>query len=116
MKSSLLIATGLLLLVSCSKEKDTGTNTNGTGTANMISIKNAAFTPSSLQVNINATVTWINEDNMVHTVTATDGSFNSGDIAPGSRFSYKFTKTGTVNYHCTYHSGMNGTIIVVGVR
>jgi len=116
MKKSLFFAGLLFLLIGCTKEKNAGNNNNGPGNLNTISMKNSVFSPANLQVNINATVTWINDDNMVHTVTSDNGSFDSGDIAPGGRFSYSFSATGTFNYHCMHHSGMTGTIVAVGIR
>jgi len=115
MKKNVFFAGLLFLLIACSKEKSTG-NTSGSGNLNTISMKNSVFSPSSLEVNINATVTWVNDDNMVHTVTADNGSFDSGDIAPGAKFNYTFTNTGTFSYHCVHHSGMTGTIAAVGIR
>jgi plastocyanin len=114
MKKNIFFAGLLLLLISCSKDKNTGSG--GSGTLNSVSMMNSVFSPSSLQVNINVTVTWTNDDNMVHTVTADDSSFDSGDIAPGAKFMHTFTSTGTYNYHCMHHSGMTGTIIAVGIR
>lgn len=116
MKRIISFACLLSLLVACSKDNSTNNSGGGSGNANTISMKNSAFSPPSLQVNINSTVTWINDDNMVHTVTSDNGSFDSGDIGPGSRFSYTFTSTGTFGYHCIHHSGMVGTIIAVGIR
>jgi plastocyanin len=115
MKKSIFFASLLLLLVACSKDNNMDNN-GGTGNPNTISMKNSVFSPPSLQVNINSTVTWINDDNMVHTVTSDNGSFDSGDIAPGARFSFTFTNTGTFNYHCVHHSGMTGVLIVAGIR
>ena len=115
MKKTIFFASLLLLLVACSKD-NSNDNGGGTGNTNTISMKNSAFSPPSLQVMVNTTVTWINDDNMVHTVTSDNGSFDSGDIAPGSRFSYTFTSTGTFNYHCIHHSGMTGVILSGGVR
>jgi plastocyanin len=60
----------------------------------------------------NNTVTWVNNDNAPHTVTANDGSFSSGNIAPGSSFSYTFTRPGTYKYHCVYHPWMIGEVMV----
>ncbi|MBP6910429.1 hypothetical protein KBC03_02415 [Patescibacteria group bacterium] len=48
---------------------------------------------------------------MSHTVTAGDGSFG-GIIAKGKKFSYTFNKLGTYDYHCNFHKGMTGSIIV----
>jgi plastocyanin len=65
-------------------------------------------------VGVNNTVTWTNNDNAPHTVTADDGSFNSGNLAPGATFSFTFATAGTYKYHCVYHSWMTGTVIVKG--
>lgn len=115
MKSSIFFGSLLLLLVACNKDNSSSNNNSG-GNLNTISMKNSAFSPPSLQVNINATITWINDDNIVHTVTAGNGSFDSGDIAPGSKFTSTFTNTGTYNYHCIHHSGMSGVVMVAGIR
>ncbi|MDG7000536.1 MAG: cupredoxin domain-containing protein, partial [Nitrososphaerota archaeon] len=58
------------------------------------------------------TVTWINNDIAPHTVTADDGSFNSGNLNAGETWTHVFTTPGTYTYHCNYHPWMHGTIIV----
>jgi plastocyanin len=72
------------------------------------------YSPNTITVTVNGnnTVTWVNNDNSPHTVTADDGSFTSGNIAPGSSFSYTFTRSGTYKYHCVYHPWMTGVVIV----
>lgn len=85
----------------------------GTNSSNKIYMKNSVFSSASFTITVGGTVTWVNDDNMIHTVTADNGSFNSGDIQVGSSFSKTFSTTGTYPYHCTYHSGMTGTIVVV---
>ena len=115
MKKNILFAGLLLLMVACSKEKNFDSN-NPPVANNTILMKGSVFTPSTLQVNINVTVTWVNDDNMTHTVTADDGSFDSGDIAPGAKFMHTFSNTGTYNYHCVHHSGMVGAVTVTGIR
>jgi len=62
-------------------------------------------------------VTWTNNDNAAHTVTAdntTGGAavFDSGNLPAGQAFTYNFTTPGTYTYHCVYHAWMQGTIIV----
>lgn len=64
-----------------------------------------------LVVGVNNTVVFLNQDSVLHTVTATDGSFDSGDIRPGTIFIHTFS-AGTYSFHCTYHSYMKGTITV----
>jgi plastocyanin len=72
------------------------------------------YTPSSitLVVGINNTVTFVNQDSVTHSVTANDGSFNSGDIIPGQTWTHTFA-AGTYSYHCIYHDWMHGNITVL---
>jgi plastocyanin len=77
-----------------------------------ISIKNFAFAPPVLQIHVGDTVTVKNDDAPTHTWTADDGSFDSGNLAPGATFSHVFGKAGTVTYHCEIHASMKGTIQV----
>lgn len=75
---------------------------------------NKGYSPNviTLKIGVNDTVTWTNNDSAPHTVNADDGSFVSGNIAPGGFFSYTFTRPGTYLYHCVYHPWMTGTIVV----
>jgi len=77
-----------------------------------VSLANKAFSPVSVTVAIGGTVTWTNHDTMPHNVTANAGTFKSATLSPGAVFSFKFTKAGTYPYNCTFHGGMNGTVIV----
>jgi plastocyanin len=80
-------------------------------------MKGLAFAPATLTVPVGTTVQWMNDDNIAHTVTADDGSFDSGNMNAGAAFKFTFTKAGTYAYYCKYHggpggAGMAGTIIV----
>ncbi len=90
--------------VSITIPQGTGSNYSSTG-----------FFPSTITVVIgtNDTVTWTNNDIVPHTVTADDGSFSSGNMNPGDTFTFSFTTPGTYQYHCSYHSWMRGTVIVI---
>ncbi len=77
-----------------------------------VNIQNFAFSPASLTVPVNTTVTWTNKDASMHTVTSDTGLFNSTDLATNATFSFKFTTAGTYTYHCAIHTYMTGTIIV----
>ena len=74
------------------------------------------YSPPTITVvmGVNNTVTWVNNDAAPHTVTATDGSFNSGNLNAGQSWSHTFTAPGTYTYYCAYHSWMKGTVIVKG--
>ncbi len=72
----------------------------------MVHLKNIAFAPPVLNVDVGTKVTWINDDPVVHTVTSDDtsGPLNSGDLPQGARYSYTFSSAGTFPYHCIPHA------------
>jgi plastocyanin len=72
----------------------------------------ATFSPTPLDVLPGETVEWKNVSQRRHTVTADDGSFDSGDLLVGDRFSHDFTAVGAYEYHCTVHPGMDGEVDV----
>ena len=57
-------------------------------------------------------VSWINDDSTEHTITADDGSFDSGPISPGDTFDNTFDAPGDFGYHCSIHPFMTGIVIV----
>ncbi|MDG7006880.1 MAG: cupredoxin domain-containing protein [Nitrososphaerota archaeon] len=63
------------------------------------------YSPPTITVviGVNNTVTWVNNDDVPHTVTASDGSFNSGDMNAGQSWTYAFATPGTYSYYCAYH-------------
>ena len=71
-----------------------------------------SFEPEKLIVKVGETVTWTNKDPYPHNVTATDGEFKSGDLAPDAKWQFQATKAGRFPYTCTLHPGMNGILIV----
>jgi plastocyanin len=81
-------------------------------TGSAVSIANFSFQPAAITVAVGTTVTWTNNDSSAHTVTANDGSFDSGRLAPGATFSQTFATAGTFAYHCAIHSSMKATVIV----
>ena len=111
---------GSILFFSCSKDEGglaesvngaisaTGGITNNGSTTNYttrVTIQNGAFTPASVTVMETGSILWVNGDaEQVHTVTADDGSFDSGNIEPGGSFGLAFNRIGPHPYHCKYHS------------
>ncbi|MGE5802245.1 MAG: plastocyanin/azurin family copper-binding protein, partial [Gemmatimonadota bacterium] len=75
-------------------------------------MKGVAFLPSRIEVAAGATVTWTNNDPLAHSVTADDGSWDSGPIEPGKTFSRTFTQPGEYAVHCTPHPFMKAVIVV----
>jgi plastocyanin len=78
-----------------------------------VGIDNFTFNAATVTVPVGATVTWVNRDDIPHTVTAADGkSFRSKPLDTGDRFSFTFTALGTWAYFCSIHPHMTGKIIV----
>lgn len=60
-----------------------------------------------------ATITWWNVDDEVHSVVSDDGQFaGSGPIAPGGEFVRTFQTAGDYKFHCRYHANMTGIVVV----
>lgn len=99
----------------CSKgssNSSSGSSTNTGTNSNTVTMQGMSFSKTSLTITKGTTVTWTNNDNTTHTVTADDNSFNSGDVTAGNSYARTFNTTGTFPYHCIYHSMMKATIIV----
>lgn len=80
----------------------------------MLHIENLAYSPNPLVVAPGATVAVMNLDLQTHTVTASDGSFDTGDIAGGGSDTFTAPLTlGNHAYECAYHPSMKGIIQVV---
>jgi plastocyanin len=116
---------GSILFLSCSRDEGglaqsvngsiqaTGGINNSASTTNYttrVTMQNSTFSPASVTVMETGSILWVNNDGVVHTVTADDGSFDSGDIQPGNSFGWTFTVIGPHPYHCKYHLEMTGLV------
>ncbi len=115
-------ATGIFQVANGSQSSTTSTAASVAGP--VVTIKagsglnqsSPGYSPATMTVvvGVNNTVTWVNKDSIIHTVTASDKSFNSGDLYQGDSFTWTFKTPGTYTYYCLYHPWMKGTIIVKG--
>ncbi|MCV0431683.1 multicopper oxidase domain-containing protein [Nitrosopumilus sp.] len=71
-----------------------------------------SYAPTSIEISSGTTVTWTNVDSVVHTVTDNEDSFDSGFIQAGNTWSYTFKHPGEIDYLCTLHPWMTGTVSV----
>jgi nitrite reductase (NO-forming) len=72
----------------------------------------ADYSVNVLTIKVGTTVTWTNDDNQLHTVTAVDGSFDSGFLDPSATFSYTFGEVGDFEYFCLPHPWMRARVVV----
>jgi len=89
------------------------------GAPDPITMNADTFDRTEVHIAPGQTVTWNNPDAQTHTVTADDGSFDSGDVVTGDQFQMEFDTPGTYPYFCGYHGGpggqgMAGVIVVDG--
>jgi plastocyanin len=77
-----------------------------------VRVDNFTFGPQSLTVPVNATVTWINRDDIPHVIVSNDGVFKSKALDTDEKYSFTFTKAGTYAYFCRIHPKMVGKIVV----
>ena len=78
----------------------------------VVHIANFTFARPTVTVKAGTTVTWVNDDDIPHTVVAVDKSFKSKVLDTGDRFSFAFAKPGQFAYFCSIHPHMTGKVIV----
>ena len=72
------------------------------------------YMPVNASIPKDATITWTNKDVAPHTATASDGSFDTGIFNAGSTASAMVKGQGDIQYHCTIHPWMHGSLQVSG--
>jgi plastocyanin len=70
------------------------------------------FYPAHIQIEPGTTVEWFNDDANPHTVTADDGSFDSGELKQNQTYSVRFDVEGKWYYHSALDPDMTGSVIV----
>jgi plastocyanin len=79
-----------------------------------------AFDPQIVRIAPGGTVAWSNQGRSPHTVTADDGSFDSGSLGPGSTYERTFDRPGVYRFYCRFHGapgiGMTGIVVVGDVQ
>ena len=84
----------------------------GAANATAAEIRAMKFTQERIEVTAGTTIRWTNNDQLQHSVTANDGSWDSGLINPGATWSHTFTQPGEYAFHCTPHPFMKGVVVV----
>lgn len=82
------------------------------GQVHIVEIVNFAFSPVELTVKVGDSVKFINKDEVGHTATADDKTFDTGKLDLDQAKEITFAKEGEFSYYCLPHPAMKGTIIV----
>jgi len=84
----------------------------GTDAPHQVMIDNFVYSPVPLTVKAGTTVTWINHDDIPHTVDSTQGKFKSAALDTDGKFEFRFTEAGEYPFYCRIHPKMTGKVIV----
>ena len=75
-------------------------------------IERFAYRPKELTLKVGTTVMWVNKDEVEHSATANDESFDTALFGQGKSATITFSKAGRFNYYCAPHPFMKGAIVV----
>ncbi len=123
---AVVIVVALIAVIAVSGHKSSNTsptttkssssaNTSGAVATTAVNIQNYMFSPMVIKVKVGSTVTWTNQDQVHHTVTADTVSADAPNgplIGQGEKYSFTFKKAGTYTFHCMPHPYMHGTVVV----
>ena len=89
-----------------------------TGPTVTVVIRARAFDPSTITIPEGTTVTWINEDPMIHHVVhlpevTQKQLFDSGQLSSGQTFSFRFEKKGRYSYADPQIGGGRSSLVIV---
>jgi plastocyanin len=84
----------------------------GAGPVASVSIDHFTFIPSEITVAPGTTVTWVNNEDMRHTVVDQNKGFRSKTLVKDAAFSFTFTTAGEYSYVCSIHPNMKGKVVV----
>ena len=101
-----------VLMAAAAPAKEAPAASTAANTAVQISIDNFTFAPATLSIKAGTKVTWVNRDDIPHTVTEKAFGFKSQVLDTDDAFTYTFDKPGDVEYFCSLHPHMVGHIVV----
>ena len=77
-----------------------------------VTIDNFTFSPQTLTIKAGTKVTWLNRDDIPHSVTSTTIAFISPALDTDDSYSFTFTTAGSYDYFCSLHPHMTGKVVV----
>jgi plastocyanin len=114
--AALAAVTFLVVAVAACGSDDSKASSSTTAKSNdaatTVTAQGTAFTNPNLTVKAGADVYFSNKDSFDHTLTADDGSFDTGHVKGGATDEFKAPAAGTYPFHCAIHSTMKGVLTV----
>ena len=77
-----------------------------------VHIDNFTFTPQEITITRGTTLTWVNDDDIPHTIAANNKAFRSKAMDTEQKYSFMFSEPGIYEYFCSLHPHMQGKVIV----
>jgi plastocyanin len=77
-----------------------------------VKIDNFTFAPTRITAKVGTTITWVNEDDIPHTIASATKAFKSKALDTDDKFAFTFTTPGTYDYFCSLHPHMTGTVVI----
>ena len=74
--------------------------------------KTWGFRPADITIKVGTTLAWSNKGGQIHSVSANEGAFDSGNLNPGTTWKFQFKAPGDYAYGCTPHPWMTGIVRV----
>ena len=117
MRSLLLTATIALGLLGASPMPSPTASPSPAPTASgapaaVVHMHDFSFDPETVTVKAGQSVQWINDDALFQSATASDKSWNSGELDQGRSYTHVFDKPGTYAYYCDDHTYMQASVVV----
>ncbi len=75
-------------------------------------IDNFTFSPTPLNIKVGTTVTWVNHDDIPHSIVCPTLKLHSHPLDTDDSFACKFDRAGTYDYLCGLHPHMHGQVVV----
>ncbi|NNE73131.1 MAG: hypothetical protein HKN26_05660 [Acidimicrobiales bacterium] len=80
--------------------------------ADASAVQIVGFDYGTIEINARENITFSNADSLPHTVTATEGDFDSGLLGPGGSYTTSFDSPGEYAIYCVLHPQMTATVVV----
>ena len=107
-----VLSLALVVGIACGGEGEEAPQTTPTPQLGQhkVEIEGFAFHPETITIDRGDSVSWTNQDSVVHTVTGPE--FDSGLLSKGESYTVTFDQTGEFPYNCSIHPYMEGSVIV----